>query len=88
MYRAKQPVPVLEVLLGRKQTRYLGSKDFTVVRRLSQVADDLAIAEYAHRNDHKVNYIIDFWDVRTEAGHARMNVGTDQAEQQPRHNQR
>ena len=55
---------------------------------LRQVADDLAVAENAHRDHDKADAVGQLGEVKAEARHARIDIGADQPQQQAEHDHR
>ena len=70
--------------VARPQVGDLLGEDLALVLQL-EVADDLGGAEHAHGDDDEADAVGELRDVEGEAQHARIDVGADDAEQQPQH---
>src|SRR5205823_9312728 len=76
---------ILEVLLRRPEVRHLAREDLAVLLHL-QVGDDLRRAEHAHRDDDEADAVGKLRYPKGEAQHARVDVGSYEAEEQaPEH---
>jgi hypothetical protein len=73
---------MLEVRPGRHQALHLVGEDAALLR-VAEVGDDLADREHADRDDDEADAVGQLGDAEREALHAGVDVGADDAEQQP-----
>ena len=72
-----------EVFTGWKKPFDLGGEHLSLAFVLTQVADDLAVAKNAHANHDETDAIGQLRNIKAVARHARVDVSSNQAQQQP-----
>ena len=77
---------VLEVLLGRQQTRHRRCEHLAIAGMLGQIADDFTVAKDTHRNHNETNAVSQLQNVHGEARHTGIDIGSDHAQQQAQNN--
>ena len=72
----------LDVFPVGVKVAHLVSKHLAVFFFNREVGNDLAITKHTHGNDDEANAVGQFRNVKGEAGHTGVHVGTDQTQQQ------
>ena len=78
---------ILELLLGEPKTADFGGNEFALLRAL-EVGEDLGEAEQAHGDAYDAQTVDELRDAEREARGTGIDVGADQAQQQPEYDHR